>query len=59
MPSRTLLRGRLAIAGDLFRFLWERKLWWMVPLVAMVLALGAVIFLASQSPVAPFVYTLF
>jgi hypothetical protein len=36
------LRMRMVIIGELFGFLWRRKLWWMLPLVAMLMVLGSV-----------------
>jgi len=44
---------------DFARFLWVRKLWWMVPMVAVFLLFGVLVFLAQSSAVAPFVYVLF
>jgi hypothetical protein len=54
------LRMRMGIIGELFGFLWRRKLWWMLPLVAMLMVLGVLFALAaSSSAIAPFIYTLF
>jgi hypothetical protein len=53
------LRLKLAIAGELVSFLWAVKLWWMIPMVLMLLALGAVLIVAQGSAIAPFIYTLF
>jgi hypothetical protein len=50
---------RLGIAGELFGFLWGNKKWWLIPLVIMLLVLGAVLIFASASAVGPFIYTLF
>jgi hypothetical protein len=44
---------------DFGRFLWERKLWWMVPMVVVFLLFGVLVFLAQSSAVAPFIYVLF
>jgi hypothetical protein len=44
---------------ELLAFLWKEKMWWMVPLVAILVLLGAVLFLAQGSALAPFIYTLF
>jgi hypothetical protein len=41
------------------QFLWERKLWWMMPMVAVLLLLGILIIFAQSSAIAPFIYTLF
>jgi hypothetical protein len=40
-------------------FLWERKLWWMMPMVLTLLLFGLLILFAESSAVAPFIYTLF
>lgn len=53
------IRGRAKIIGELFRFLWERKLWWMIPVVVVLLLFGLLIFFTQSSAVAPFIYTLF
>ena len=55
---RTLLL-RLSIIGELFSFLWAARLWWMIPMVFMLLLLGGLIIFAQSSSVAPFIYTLF
>lgn len=57
--SLELIKRRLGIVGELVSFAKRRKMWWMLPLFAIILALGLVIFLAAQSPVSPFVYVLF
>lgn len=44
---------------DLFAFLMERKKWWLLPVILVLLVLGALLFFAGQSAVAPFIYTLF
>jgi hypothetical protein len=45
--------------GELLQFLWERKLWWMTPMVVILLLLGIIIIFAQSSAIAPFIYTLF
>ena len=49
---------RQSLIGEFFRFLMQNKKWWLLPLILILLALAAMIFLSS-TPVAPFVYTLF
>ena len=51
--------SRLTIAGELFQFLWERKLWWLFPMVFILLAFGILLVMTQGSAVAPFIYTLF
>ena len=41
------------------RFLWDNKLWWMTPMALCFFLFAFLVYLASQSPVTPFVYTLF
>ena len=50
---------RFGVAGELLVFLWERKLWWMIPMVIVLLAFGLLLILAQSSAIAPFIYTLF
>jgi len=44
---------------DLWRFLMERKAYWLVPIILVLLLLGVLIVLGGGSSVAPFIYTLF
>jgi Family of unknown function (DUF5989) len=53
------LSGRFAIASELLQFFWERKLWWLMPMVVLLLGFGMLIVFAQSSAVAPFIYTLF
>jgi len=50
---------KLDIAGDLIIFLWQRKLWWIIPPIMLLLLLGLFIVLTEGSVLAPFIYTLF
>ncbi|MFA4991764.1 MAG: DUF5989 family protein [Candidatus Omnitrophota bacterium] len=52
-------KGRIGVTGELFGFLWRRKLWWMIPMVAVLLLFGLLMFFTQSSTVAPFIYTLF
>ncbi len=47
------------VAGEILQFLWARKLWWMIPMVTVLLLFGLLLIFASSSGVAPFIYTLF
>ena len=42
---------------DVWQFAWHNKAWWLVPLVIVLLLIGALI--VSGQAVAPFIYTLF
>lgn len=50
-------RGR--IVGYLFRFLWQNKLWWMIPLVAVLLGFFILLIVGQSSPLGPFIYAIF
>ena len=47
------------IVGQIVNFLWQRKLWWLIPMVVVLLVFGLLIIFASASGVGPFIYTLF
>lgn len=53
------LKRKWAGLQDLWAFLWERKLWWMIPMMTVLVLFGTLIFLAQNSAVAPFIYVLF
>jgi hypothetical protein len=50
---------RVGIFAEFVEFLWERKLWWMIPVVVVLVLCGALLILAQSSAIAPFIYTLF
>ena len=51
--------SRLGIMGELLQFMWQRKLWWMMPMVIVLLLVGVLLIFAQSSAIAPFIYTLF
>lgn len=44
---------------ELWRFLRVRKKLWMLPLIVIAVAIGALLILAKGSVLAPFIYTIF
>jgi hypothetical protein len=50
---------KFVIAGELLSFMWHRKMWWMIPLVVVLLFFGLIIVAGSATGVGPFIYTLF
>jgi hypothetical protein len=50
---------RLGILGELFRFLWKRRLWWLIPLIVVLVLFVVLLVFAQGSALAPFIYTLF
>ncbi|HSQ00948.1 hypothetical protein KF840_21835 [bacterium] len=53
------MKNRLGIAGELLSFLWQQKMWWLIPMVIVLLAFGGLLVTAQSSALGPFIYTLF
>ena len=53
------LAGRWRVVRELLGLLWEQRLLWMIPLVLVLLLLGALLIVGQQSAIAPFIYTIF
>lgn len=53
------MSSNLGVVGELMGFLWARKLYWMIPMVAALMLIGLLLVFASSSGLAPFIYTLF
>jgi len=49
----------MSAINDFWGFLKERKKWWLLPMVLVLLLFGVLIVLTSGSAIAPFIYTLF
>ena len=56
--ARLATQDQSSFLLELWLFLRENKKWWLTPMIAILLVLGALVILGS-SPVAPFIYTLF
>jgi drug/metabolite transporter superfamily protein YnfA len=53
------MSSNVGIVGQLLNFLWQRKLWWLIPMVVVLLVFGLLLVFASSSGIGPFIYTLF
>jgi hypothetical protein len=53
------MRDRFGIFGELLSFLWAQKLWWIIPMVIVLVLFAFLLIFAGQTGLAPFVYTLF
>jgi hypothetical protein len=53
------MQSNLGVASELLSFLWSRKLWWLLPMVILLLVFGLLLIFATASGLAPFIYTLF
>jgi hypothetical protein len=51
-------KKRESLVGEFWVFLKQNKKWWLLPILAVMLLLGLLVFLGG-SGAAPFVYTLF
>jgi Family of unknown function (DUF5989) len=49
----------MSLARELWSFLRVRKKFWLLPLLAVLLAVGTLIVLTQGSALAPFIYTIF
>jgi hypothetical protein len=47
------------VVGEILSFLWARKLWWLIPMMVVLLAFALVLVFGTTSGIAPFIYTLF
>ena len=51
--------SRLGIVGELLRFLWARKMWWMIPMIIALLVFAVILVLGASGVLSPFIYSLF
>ena len=49
---------RLGTLAELLRFMWKRKLWWLIPMIVVLVLFAVVLVFAQGSVIAPFIYTL-
>ena len=59
---KNFFRGMLTnagVVGEVLSLLWERRRWWLIPMVAALLIFGLFLIFATTSGIAPFIYTLF
>lgn len=50
---------KMSVLKEFWGFMMERKKWWLLPIVIMLVLLGLLIVLTEGSAIAPFIYTLF
>jgi hypothetical protein len=51
--------GKLSLAAEVWMFLRQNKKLWLLPIVVVLLLLGALLIFAQSSALAPFIYTIF
>lgn len=47
------------ITSELWAFMRERKKWWLLPIIMVLLLVGVLLVFAQGSVLAPFIYTIF
>ena len=48
-----------ALLGELWAFMRVRKKWWLLPILVVMVVVGALLVFAQSSVLAPFIYTIF
>jgi hypothetical protein len=49
----------MGLLGELWGFMNERKKWWLLPVILVMLVVGTLLVFAQGSALAPFIYTIF
>ena len=49
----------MGIVSELWMVMRERKKWWLLPVIIVMLAVGTLLVFAQGSALAPFIYTIF
>lgn len=57
-PVGKSLSRRGSVIRQLLTFLWQNKLWWMIPILVIMLLLVVIIWF-TQTAAIPYIYTLF
>ena len=51
--------ARTSLVGEFWAFLKERKKWWLLPVILVMVLVGTLLIFAQGSALAPFIYTIF
>ena len=49
----------MGLITELWAFARERKKWWLLPVILVMLIIGSLLIFAQASALAPFIYTIF
>ena len=49
----------MGLVGELWQLMRERKKWWLLPVIVVMLVVGTLLIFAQGSALAPFIYTIF
>ena len=51
--------SQTTLVAELWAFMRARKKWWLLPIIVVMVCVGALLVLAHGSVLAPFIYTIF
>jgi len=51
--------SRPGLVSELMAYMKARRKWWLIPLIVVMVAVGALLVFAQGSALAPFIYTIF
>jgi len=51
--------SRPGLVSELMAYMKARRKWWLIPLIMVMVAVGALLVFAQGSALAPFIYTIF
>jgi hypothetical protein len=49
----------MGILAELLRYMLERRKWWLLPVIIVLVLVGTLLIFAQTSALAPFIYTVF
>ena len=60
-PADAGRRQKMAngLVSEMWAFMRERKKWWLLPVIVVMLIVGSLLIFAQGSALAPFIYTIF
>jgi hypothetical protein len=56
--STVFRHNAVTMFKEILEYLWQNKLWWLLPPVIVFIIFGALVLFSTASPVSPFVYVL-
>lgn len=51
--------SRLGILGELIKFFWKRRMFWLLPMIIILVLVTGVIMLGSSTGLGPLIYSIF
>jgi hypothetical protein len=54
-----MIMANSSLPMEIWAFLRERKKWWLLPVILVMLLVGTLLIFAQGSALAPFIYTIF